>query len=492
MSFNLGEISYDVRFAKQKAKQDIAEIEADAVAAAGRIQAKFNGISLPSFGGSGNGHSGEHPDSGGGEGNGGGGGGGPGDPRRVIPVQITNWPGGGGGIGGGGGGGRGVGGGGGGGGGGDDDGEEGDGGGGGGGGGGGRRGRGRGRGFLARTTGFSAARWGLIGAIMAGAHVIGGAAATQGQFLMDSVHALNDPLQMRNAAIEEHRNLTRSVPIVGQVFDQVGNGYFRGLDAEQAELQRKMQVREFDQQGITYKAGLESSYKASAIPRLNRSPFAAGIVAAQAQGVAATGNLDVEELNARRAIPYKKDSHGIISMDESTPEGKANKDMYDEFNKRFQGRHAEIVNTQQNQMEGIRADMQFQQKNLDAEIAGKKLANELKPVQGSLATQVGKALALHQSEMDQYDIASTHGVGKDDLKKIKGLAQSHLASSIEDVRSTKNDVMMNIFGGRPTEINAMQSVEAMRDISPESNQEALNACTRAIAALTVELRKQFP
>lgn len=51
------------------------------------------------------------------------------------------------------------------------------------------------------------------------------------------------------------------------------------------------------------------------------------------------------------------------------------------------------------------------------------------------------------------------------------------------------DVLKNIYGGRPEEIGGFQSVEARRDISPETNQMAFEAYTKAIEALTDEIRR---
>lgn len=154
---------------------------------------------------------------------------------------------------------------------------------------------------------------------------------------------------------------------------------------------------------------------------------------------------------------------------------------------------------------GTRSRMRLDQASLDASNEGKALANKLRPVAGYALTTSATAIAAAEEQNKQTNIFAANIKPKfdprtgaldmspyQDVANMRKMTTSQLTSAKLDVEGQKMDVLKNIYGGRPTEISGLQSVEAMKDISPESNQEALNALTKAIGSLETEIKKLKP
>jgi hypothetical protein len=119
----------------------------------------------------------------------------------------------------------------------------------------------------------------------------------------------------------------------------------------------------------------------------------------------------------------------------------------------------------------------------------KTAAAGLRPVGGMAGAAVMRGDYNFNQSMDDVDKLWNDTPIKDAalasrIIKLKQNAHLGVENSIGDLRVAQTDVLKNIYGGRPTEMGGLQSVEAMRDISPETNADALKALTNAIDSLT--------
>lgn len=122
------------------------------------------------------------------------------------------------------------------------------------------------------------------------------------------------------------------------------------------------------------------------------------------------------------------------------------------------------------------------------ELKERNLNNAMRPGEAAAAGALGR-FAIDK-EYTQGSLATIDGSTQEG-KDLRGRLRSGLAmrGSLEKagLESQRMDALKNIFGGRPTEIDGMQSVEAMRDISPETNEGKLGALNDAIEKLTIAI-----
>lgn len=125
----------------------------------------------------------------------------------------------------------------------------------------------------------------------------------------------------------------------------------------------------------------------------------------------------------------------------------------------------------------------------NASLAGKRLANNFRPVAGSAATQIGE----FQTDLDIYkkqhaQFAASHWLTSDPDKEPFLNKQRMRVANLEGERA---DVLRNLYSGTPQEINGFQSIEALqRPRGLESDQMKLESLQEAIDNLTKAINDQ--
>ncbi len=115
---------------------------------------------------------------------------------------------------------------------------------------------------------------------------------------------------------------------------------------------------------------------------------------------------------------------------------------------------------------------------VNANNQGAALANRLMPYSGLAAANVGTAKAQYALFKSQINAP-----GMDDAARAKEteLMGANISSSILSLQAAQTQLGLNLGYGRPTEFNPQyQSIEANRDISPETTAVAMVALTNAI------------
>ena len=323
---------------------------------------------------------------------------------------------------------------------------------------------------------------------------------------MEMIDAGQDPLKQQLGAVHRTQDMIGSIPLIGSTLNQFAGGM--GLYNREEKITNLMRFRDAQiaLHGMTGAAqGSLISSEAGRFPlttlggslSVNQASLVAGEAEITKNRALAMNSLPAFESLTRDAEAIKKFTGvdvNTLSDDEKRLSGdtlnRLNKMAKDIAGKPYDDQSTALSNKTQVDNQAARRMYDLGNKYSAAENAGKRLTAALRPQAGFASSTANSAIARMQAESTEIsEMRVGDGIEQKDIDRAKIMRSLHGESSIADLQLAKTGVLQNVYRGRPTEIGGMQSVEAMRDIGPETNEQALKELTIAINNLRAELKK---
>lgn len=336
--------------------------------------------------------------------------------------------------------------------------------------------------------------------ILSVAHTVTNFMGAVEQSLNESVAAASDPIKQRMASRNMARNIIGSVPFFGGGLQNLAD--FAGLGAANRADMVAMQSRGISEGQGLFRAGTQAGALGVA-GITSRSPLLAAGFGAEAERGAAHAALNQELREKLRASPVEYHRMRTLFGSSSVEgDGPIKRGLYNDF----AARGKVVDDTASGTMEMARLGTRM-------ELFGQEAANKRLGLEAQLQPVAGAVGEIAENALNSYRINTSYNNSKmsyrkpgrraqgvlidpaveltpeqeqrnKDVMTANELERANLRGAEGKLKLARTNVLQNMFGGRPAEINAMQSVEAMRDLSPETNESQL----REISGLLKDIK----
>jgi hypothetical protein len=328
------------------------------------------------------------------------------------------------------------------------------------------------------------------------------------QSFNEEFQAMSDPIKLRMARRHVIPNALGSIPVVGgmlrNAYDFLGGG-----EADRSDL-RAMAFREATGGMSVFNAGTRSMMTATSAST-SRSPLLSQTLGLYSQEQGDVASLREERRKALLGLPAEVKGVGD-DMREGGPIHRAMAGDFDfresavrrrtkegvEFATSSTILETDIQNARNRGLEltaGLRpiaggavaaADAAYASYTMNVQSAESKRPDQARMLNAYRENQEAFTRAGLPRPRDMTEEENKINVAVDATNRLEA---AKVRGTIGELRVQEADVLRNIYGGRPTEISGMQSVEAMRDISPETNEDALDALRTEISRLIEAIEK---